>query len=79
MMKLIEFKTRDDWGKDYYISFLKGRQYAALQVSFSICEYPSCPYVQVQMGMGKLFGFLACAWRIGFDIDLFGNTWRFND
>jgi hypothetical protein len=70
-MKLFEYKTRDDWGKDYYISFLKGKKYTALQVS----ETAGYPYFQVQMGMGKLFGIFAYAWKFGFDVDVFGRTW----
>ena len=75
-MKLFEYTTRDDWGRDYYFSFLKGRHYTALQVSFSFCETAGFPYLQVQMGLGKLIGVFAYAWRLGFDIDLFGRTWR---
>ena len=73
--KIVEFKTRDDWGKDYYFSFLKGEKYTALQVSFSVCETSDCPYIQVQMGLGKLFGLFACAWRLGVDFDICGRTW----
>ena len=73
--KIVEFKTRDDWGKDYYFSFLKGKKYTALQVSFSVCETPDYPYIQVQMGMGKLFGLFTYAWRLGLDFDICGRTW----
>ena len=73
--KIVEFKTRDDWGKDYYFSFLKGKKYTALQVSFSVCETPDYPYIQVQMGMGKLFGLFIYAWRLGLDFDICGRTW----
>ena len=73
--KLVEFKTRDDWGKDYYFSFLKGKKYTALQVSFSVCETPDYPYIQVQIGMGKLFGLFTYAWRLGLDFDICGRTW----
>jgi len=78
-MKLFEYKTRDDWGKDYYISFLKGKKYTALQLSFSFCETAGYPYFQVQMGMGKLIGFFAYAWRFGIDVDLMGRTWGWDN
>ena len=73
--KVVEFKTRDDWGKDYYFSFLKGKRYTALQVSFSVGETFGYPHIQVQMGMGKLFGLFAYAWRLGVDFDICGRTW----
>ena len=77
--KIVEFKTRDDWGKDYYFSFLKGKKYTALQASFSVCETPGYPYIQVQMGMGKIFGLFAYAWRLGVDFDFCGRTWSLGE
>ncbi len=74
-MKLFDYKTRDDYGKDYYFTFLKGQKYSLIQVSFSICEYPGFPYFQITMGMGKLFGFFTYAWKFGFDIDFLSRNW----
>jgi hypothetical protein len=73
--KIVEFKIIEDWGKDYRFSFLKGKKYAVLQVSFSICEALGYPYIQVQMGSGKLFGFFTYAWRLGLDLDICGRNW----
>ena len=75
-MKLFECATRDDWGRDYYFSLLKGKRYTALQVSFSFCETPGYPYLQVSMGMGKLFGIFAFAWKFGVDLGICEKTWR---
>jgi hypothetical protein len=74
-MKIFDFKVRDDYGKDYYFTFLKGQKYSLLQVSFSVCEYVSFPHLQIIMGMGKLFGIFFYAWKFGFDVDVFGRTW----
>lgn len=74
-MKLFDYRKNEDWGKDFYFTFLKGQKYSLIQVSFSICEYPGFPYFQITMGMGKLFGFFTYAWKFGFDIDIFGRTW----
>ena len=74
-MKIFDFKTRDDWGKDYYFTFLKGQKYSLLQVSFSVCEYVSFPHLQITMGMGKLFGIFVYFSKFGFDVDVFGRTW----
>ena len=73
--KFFDYKTRDDYGKDFYFTFLKGQKYSLIQVSFSVCEYASFPYVQVNIGMGKLFGIFFYAWKFGFDIDICGRTW----
>lgn len=78
-LKIVEFKTRDDWGKDYYFSFLKSKKYTALQVSFSLCDAPGYPYIQVQMGMGKLFGLFTYAWRLSLDFDICGRTWSWGE
>ena len=75
LFKFFDFKTRSDYGKDYYFTFLKGQKYSLIQVSFSICEYASFPYVQVNIGMGKLFGFFVYAWKFGADIDILSRNW----
>ena len=74
-MKLFDFKVRSDYGNDYYFTFLKGQKYSLIQVSFSVCEYTSLPYVQITMGMGKLFGIFAYAWKFGFDVDFVCRNW----
>jgi hypothetical protein len=74
-MRIFDFKVRSDYGKDYYFTFLKGRKYSLIQASFSVCEYASFPYVQVNIGMGKLFGFFVYAWKFGADIDILSRNW----
>jgi len=77
-MKLFDFKVMSDYGKDYYFFFLKCKKYTVLQMSFSTCEYPGWPHLQITFGSGRLFGMFAYAWKFGFDIDLFSHTWRWN-
>jgi hypothetical protein len=74
--KLFGFEKRDDYGTDYYFSFLKTSKYTFLQVSLSICEIPSRPYLQITMGENKLFGVFCYFWRIGADFDILAKTWR---
>ena len=78
-MKLFDYKFRDDYGKDYYFFFLKTKTYTVLQMSFSTCEYPSLPHLQITFGNGSLFGMFAYAWKFGFDIDIFSHTWRWDE
>jgi hypothetical protein len=74
-MKLIDFKVRDDYGTDYYLSFLKTSRYTAIQTSLSLCELPAWPYIRIEFGMGKLFGVFGYFWKFGFEIDLITQTW----
>jgi hypothetical protein len=74
-MKLFDYRKNEDWGKDYYFTFLKGQKYSLIQVSFSICEYASFPHLQITMGGGKLFGIFVYFSKFGADIDVFGRTW----
>ena len=78
-MKLFDYRCVDDYGKDYYLFFLKTKTYTALQMSFSTCEYPGWPHLQITLGSGSLFGMFAYAWKFGFDLDLFSHTWRWDD
>ena len=76
--KFFDYKTRDDWGKDYYFTFLKGQKYSLLQVSFSVCEYSKwfeLPQIQITMGGGKLFGVFVYFSKFGADIDILSRTW----
>jgi len=73
--KFFDFKIRQDWGKDYYFTFLKGRKYSLIQVSFSVCEYASFPHFQITMGGRKLFGIFVYAWKFGADIDILSGNW----
>jgi hypothetical protein len=75
-LKLFGFEKRDDYGTDYYFSFLKTPKYTFLQASLSICEIPGWPYLQITMGENKLFGVFCYFWRIGFDVDVISRTWR---
>lgn len=74
-MKLFDYQCHRDYGKDYYFFFLKSKKYTALQISFSICDYPDFPHLQITFGGGRLFGVFAYCWKFGFDLDLFSRTW----
>ena len=74
-MNLFDLKKSKDYGTNLYFSFLKTKRYTALQLSLSYCDYPSWPYMQISMGMGKVFGIFFYFWKVGFDFDILGNTW----
>ena len=77
-MKLFDYKTNDDYGNDYYFTFLKGQKYSLLQVSFSVCEYSKwfeLPQIQITMGGTKLFGIFVYFSKFGFDVDFVSRNW----
>ena len=78
-MKLIDFSTRDDYGKEYTLKLLTTKRYSLLQMQFDIDEYRGSfewPYLQISMGFGKLFSFMLTVGRLGFAFDLCGRNWR---
>jgi len=80
-MKLIEFGTNKDYGKEYYLTLLKTKRYSLLQVEVDIGEYGDwfeLPYLQINMGYGRLFSFLFTIARFGFTFDIIGRNWRNN-
>jgi len=77
-MDLIKFGHHSDYGHDWYVRVLSTRGWSLLQASFTLCEYPSLPYVQITSGMGGLFSAIIQVYNIGFDIDLVSRTYRYN-
>jgi hypothetical protein len=80
-MKLIEFGTNEDYGKEYYLTLLKTKRYSLFQVEVDIGEYGDwfeLPYLQINMGYGRLFSFLFTVGRFGFIFDIIGRNWRNN-
>lgn len=75
-MKLFTFEKRDDYGTDMYLSVLTTKRHSFLQFSLSFCEYSSWPYIQLSLGQNCLLGFFCYFYKIGFDIELIGRTWR---
>lgn len=78
-MKLFNYGVRDDYGKEYYFTFLTTKHYSLLQVAFDFGEYGKWiefPYLQISMGYGKLFSFLFSLGKVGFTADFAGRNWR---
>ena len=78
-MKLIQFGTREDYGKEYYMTLCTGRHYSLLQLAFDCGEYGKWiewPYFQMSMGYGRLLSVLFSIGRLGFTFDIAGRNWR---
>jgi hypothetical protein len=76
-MKLISFKHRRDYGDEFYVQILHNKYWALLQTSVSWNDYPSWPFAQIKSGMGSLLSIMVCVYKLGFDVDVFSNTWNF--
>jgi hypothetical protein len=84
-MDLIRYAHRQDYGHDWYVQILNTgrhvprpfRDWSLLQLSFSICECPGWPYIQIKSGTGSGLSILAWAWKLGFDIDILSYTWKY--
>ena len=78
-MRFFQFGVRDDYGKEYYMTFLTTRYHSLLQVAIDYGEYGKWiefPYLQISMGYGRLFSFLFSIGRVGFTFDIAGRNWR---
>ena len=78
-MKLINFHRDQDWGQDYYLQVLFTKRWALFQGSVSWCEYPGCPFLQIQFGSGAFLSIIFQAHKFGFSIGLFDRTWKLTD
>jgi hypothetical protein len=77
-MKLIDFAVKEDFGRDFYFFFLKTKKYTLIQGSLGWYDYPSWPYIQINMGMGRLFSVLLQVYKFGFDMEFCGRTFNLN-
>ena len=70
---------RNDYGTEWYFTFLTTKHYSLLQAAVDYGEYGKwieCPYIQINMGYGRLFSFLFSIGRVGFTFDIAGRNWR---
>jgi hypothetical protein len=74
-MKFLTCGLIKDFGHEYYISFLKGKKHAFVQISVSWSEYPGWPYLQFSSGQGRVFSLLFWCYKFGIDIDIFAYNW----
>lgn len=74
-MKLIDFKYRNDYGHDLYLYLFKTKRYSLFQLCLSWSEYAGWPFLQVHFGNGRLIGSLFWVYKFGWDFDIIGRTW----
>ena len=79
LFQVAKFYVRKDYGREYCLSLFLTERYSLLQVAFDIGEYSKWnepPYLQVNMGGGKLFSLFFMISKFGICLDLFGKNWR---
>jgi len=79
IFQIAKWYVREDYGKEFNLVVLFNERYALLQVAFDIGEYGSWiewPYLQINMGYGRLFSFLFTVGKLGFTFDIAGRNWR---
>lgn len=78
-MELIKIKTQDDYGKDFFLTLLKIKNWCMIQVCLSMMVYGrSLPYLNITLGSGRLFGFNFQIWKFGICIELLSRCWGVN-
>ena len=78
-MELIKFGTKEDYGKEYYLSILTTKRYSLLQVEFDIGEYSKwteLPYLNITMGQGRFFSVLFTVSKFGMCVEFLSRNWR---
>jgi len=73
--KIVDFGYNEDFGGEWYLTLLKGRNFSFLQVEFDWSVYGSGLYLQMSCGYGRLLSFLFVLGKLGFSFDLCGHTW----
>ena len=79
IFQVAKFYVRKDYGQEYCLSLFLTERYSLLQVAFDIGEYSKWnepPYLQVNMGGGKLFSLFFMISKFGICVDFAGRNWR---
>lgn len=75
-MELISFKKQEDYGRDFYLTLLKIKNWCMIQVCLSTMVYGrSWPYLSIILGSGRLLGFNFQIWKFGICIELISRSW----
>ena len=77
-MSLIKFSHRRDFGDDWYVQILNVRRLSLLQVSFSLNDYASWPYLQIKSGTGDVLDVIFWIYKFGIDVTILGRTWSWD-
>ena len=72
-MKLFDYETYEDYGKEWFFQVLTSRRFALLDITLGWDDYSSneiFPTIQFSIGPSHLFGFYFSWHRFGFDCSI---------
>ena len=73
-MKIIDFETYEDFGKEWFLQILKIRRFALIDITLQWDDYGAdeiFPAISVSIGSTHLLGFFIRWERFQFDISIF--------
>jgi hypothetical protein len=75
-LKIFDFKVREDYGRDIYLTLLQLNRWCLVQSCFSYMMYPAnFPYLSIIFGSGRLLGINFQWLHFGFTVELFSRSW----
>jgi hypothetical protein len=77
-MKLVDWYTREDFGKELIITLLKTKSYSFIQLSLDWNDYGGGPYFQLCSGNHRLLDIIFTIGRFGIALEILGPTWNRN-
>ena len=78
-MKLFDYETYEDFGKEWFFQVLTSRKFALLDITFQWDDYGSdeiFPAIQLSVGSSHLFGFYFRWNRFQFDCSIIDSKAR---
>jgi len=78
-MKLFDYETYQDYGKEWFFQVLTSRKFALLDITFQWDDYGSdeiFPAIQLSVGSSHLFGFFIRYKRFQFDCSIIDSKAR---
>jgi len=79
-MKLIQFKHREDYGHDFYITLLRFKHWCVFQGCFYTAVYGRrFPYFSLVMGSGRILEVSFSFLNFGFTLSFLTLWWFGND
>jgi hypothetical protein len=75
-MKVFQYRSREDYGFDYYITLIQVKRWCLIQSCFATSIYGGkFPYLNITMGGGRLIAINFDIWKIGVCVELISRSW----
>lgn len=74
-MELVKVYHREDFGDEYVLALLRGKNYSFIQTSVGWNVYGGGFYSQASSGYGRILSFIFTLGHFDFAFDFCANTW----